>query len=154
MEKRRVVITGMGAVTPLGHNVTESWQAVRDGVCGIAPITLYDSSAQKVHLAAEVKDWDPTAYIDKREVRHMARYAQFAMASAKEAVADSGLDLEHTDLNRCAVIVSSAPRASRPAACSVALTRLRPSTSPPASPIWPPARLPLPLASRGCAPAL
>ena len=107
MEKRRVVITGMGAVTPLGHNVTENWQAVRDGVCGIAPITLYDSSAQKVHLAAEVKDWDPTAYIDKREVRHMARYAQFAMASAKEAVADSGLDLEHTDLNRCAVIVSS-----------------------------------------------
>ena len=86
MEKRRVVITGMGTVNPLGHNVAESWQAVHDGVCGIAPITQYDSSAQKVHLAAEVKDWDPTVCIDKKEVRHMARYTQFAVASAKEAV--------------------------------------------------------------------
>ena len=107
MEKRRVVITGMGTVNPLGHNIAESWQAVRDGVCGIAPITQYDSSAQKVHLAAEVKDWDPTAVIDKREVRHMARYSQFAMTSAKEAVADSGLDLEAVDHERCGVIVSS-----------------------------------------------
>ena len=107
MEKRRVVITGMGTVNPLGHNIAESWQAVRDGVCGIAPITQYDSSAQKVHLAGEVKDWDPTTVIDKREVRHMARYSQFAMASAKEAVADSGLDLEAVDHERCGVIVSS-----------------------------------------------
>ena len=107
MEKRRVVITGMGTVNPLGHNIAESWQAVRDGVCGIAPITQYDSSAQKVHLAGEVKGWDPTTVIDKREVRHMARYSQFAMASAKEAVADSGLDLEAVDHERCGVIVSS-----------------------------------------------
>ena len=107
MEKRRVVITGMGTVNPLGHNIAESWQAVRDGVCGIAPITQYDSSAQKVHLAGEVKDWDPTTVIDKREVRHMARYSQFALASAKEAVADSGLDLEAVDHERCGVIVSS-----------------------------------------------
>ena len=107
MEKRRVVITGMGTVNPLGHNTADSWQAVREGVCGIAPITQYDSSAQKVHLAAEVKDWDPTVYIDKREVRHMARYTQFAMASAKEAMADSGLDLSAENLERCAVIVSS-----------------------------------------------
>ena len=76
-------------------------------MCGIAPITQYDSSAQKVHLAAEVKDWDPAVYIDKREVRHMARYTQFAMASAKEAMADSGLDLSAENLERCAVIVSS-----------------------------------------------
>ena len=107
MEKRRVVITGMGTVNPIGHNVAESWQAVRDGVCGIGPITQYDSSAQKVHLAAEVKDWDPTAVIDKREVRHMARYTQFAVASAKEAVADSGVDLDSVDRTRCGVIVSS-----------------------------------------------
>ena len=107
MEKRRVVITGMGTVNPLGHNIAESWQAVRDGVCGIAPITQYDSSAQKVHLAGEVKDWDPTTVIDKREVRHMARYSQFALASAKEAMADSGLDLEAVDHERCGVIVSS-----------------------------------------------
>ena len=107
MEKRRVVITGMGTVNPLGHNIAESWQAVHDGVCGIAPITQYDASAQKVHLAAEVKDWDPTGVIDKKEVRHMARYTQFAVASAKQAVAASGLDLAAVDHTRCGVIVSS-----------------------------------------------
>ena len=107
MEKRRVVITGMGTVNPLGHNVAQTWQAVRDGVCGIAPITHYDASAQKVHLAAEVKDWDPTSVLDKKEVRHMARFSQLAMVSAKEAVADSGLDLESLDRTRCGVIVSS-----------------------------------------------
>ena len=107
MDKRRVVITGMGSVNPLGHNLAETWQAVKDGVCGIAPITQYDAAAQKVHLAAEVKDWDPTSVLDKKEVRHMARFAQLAMASAKEAVADSGLDLEGLDRTRCGVIVSS-----------------------------------------------
>ena len=107
MEKRRVVITGMGTVNPLGHNVADTWQAVRNGVCGIAPITQYDAAPQKVHLAAEVKDWDPTSVLDKKEVRHMARYSQLAMASAKEAVADSGLDLESLDRTRCGVIVSS-----------------------------------------------
>ena len=76
-------------------------------MCGIAPITHYDASAQKVHLAAEVKDWDPTSVLDKKEVRHMARFSQLAMASAKEAVADSGLDLESLDRTRCGVIVSS-----------------------------------------------
>ena len=107
MEKRRVVITGMGTVNPLGHNLADTWQAVKNGVCGIAPITPYDASAQKVHRAAEVKDWDPTTVLDKKEVRHMARYSQLAMASAKEAVADSGLDLESLDRTRCGVIVSS-----------------------------------------------
>ncbi len=107
MEKRRVVITGMGTLNPLGHNVADTWQAVRNGVCGIAPITQYDAAPQKVHLAAEVKDWDPTSVLDKKEVRHMARYSQLAMASAKEAVADSGLDLESIDRTRCGVIVSS-----------------------------------------------
>ena len=107
MEKRRVVITGMGTVNPLGHNLADTWQAVKNGACGIAPITHYDASAQKVHLAAEVKDWDPTSVLDKKEVRHMARYSQLAMASAKEAVADSGLDLESLDRTRCGVIVSS-----------------------------------------------
>ena len=107
MDKRRVVITGMGSVNPLGHNIADTWQAVKDGVCGIAPITQYDAANQKVHLAAEVKDWDPTSVLDKKDVRHMARFAQLAMASAKEAVADSGLDLEQVDATRCGVIVSS-----------------------------------------------
>ena len=85
MEKRRVVITGMGAVTPIGSTAEESWQAVRQGVCGIAPITAYDASAQKVKLAAEVKDFDPSAHIDKRELRHLDRYVQLALVSALEA---------------------------------------------------------------------
>ena len=158
MEKRRVVITGMGTVNPLGHNIAESWQAVRDGVCGIAPITQYDSSAQKVHLAGEVKDWDPTTVIDKREVRHMARYSQFALASAKEAMADSGLDLEAVDHERCGVIVSSgiggiSTTESEQTRClQKGFDKASPFTSPPASPTWPPARSPSPLASRGCAP--
>ena len=94
MEKRRVVITGMGAVTPLGHTVSETWEAARAGVCGIAPITLYDTSSQKVSLAAEVKNFDPTKVLDKKEVRRMDRFSQFAMYAAAEAMADSGLDLE------------------------------------------------------------
>ena len=107
MEKRRVLITGMGTVNPLGHNVRDSWRAVRDGVCGIAPITQYDSSKQKVHLAAEVKDWDPAQALPGRDWRHMSRYAQFGMAAAQEAVADSGVDLEGLDRTRCGVILSS-----------------------------------------------
>ena len=107
MERRRVVITGMGTVNPLGHSVADTWQAVRDGVCGIGPITQYDSSAQKVHLAAEVKDFDPAAALEGRDWRHMSRYAQLAMASAQEAMADSALDLEQLDCSRCGVIVSS-----------------------------------------------
>ena len=107
MEKRRVLITGLGTVNPLGHNAADTWQAVRDGVCGIGPITRYDCSAQKVHLAAEVKDWDPTTVRDKKDVRHMSRYTQLAAAAAKEALADSGLDREKEDLTRCGVIVSS-----------------------------------------------
>ena len=105
--KRRVVITGMGTVNPLGHNVAESWQAVREGVCGIDTISLYDASDRKVKLAAEVKNWDPTTVLDKREVKHMSRYAQFAMVAAREAFADSGLEKEKLDLTQCGVIVSS-----------------------------------------------
>ena len=105
--KRRVVITGMGTVNPLGHNVAESWQAVQEGVCGIDTITLYDPTDRKEKLAAEVKNWDPTTVLDKREVKHMARYAQFAMVAAREAFADSGLEKEKLDLTQCGVIVSS-----------------------------------------------
>lgn len=105
--KRRVVVTGMGAVTPLGHNVKDTWENVKKGTCGIAPITLYDTTDRKVTLAGEVKDFDPTAYLDKKEVRRMDRYTQFAMVAAKEAMEDSGLNLEQTDVTRCGVIVSS-----------------------------------------------
>ena len=85
MEKRRVVIIGLGCVTPLGHTVAETWQAVKDGVCGIGPITQYDAENQKVKLCAEVKDFDPTVWMDRREARHMARFAQLAAAAAGQA---------------------------------------------------------------------
>ena len=107
MERRRVVITGLGAVTPIGHSVPESWRSARAGVCGVGPITQYDSAGQKVHLAAEVKNWDPAAALPGADWRHMSRYAQFGMAAAREAVADSGLDLTAEDRTRCGVILSS-----------------------------------------------
>ncbi|MCD8130064.1 MAG: beta-ketoacyl-ACP synthase II [Lachnospiraceae bacterium] len=106
MEKRRVVITGMGAVTPVGLTAPESWQAIQDGVCGIAPITGYDTAQQKVKLAGEVKGFDPAALLGRQEAKRMARFTQFAVAAAKEALADAG-DLGQKDSLRCSVIVSS-----------------------------------------------
>ena len=100
MEKRRVVITGLGAVTPLGHTARETWEAAKAGVCGIAPITLYDHSAQKVSLAGEVKEFDPSGVLEKKEIRRMDRFAQFAVTAAAEAMAHSGLDLEREDRAR------------------------------------------------------
>ena len=107
MDRRRVVITGLGAVTPVGLTAAESWQAVRSGVCGIGPITQFDASSQKVSLAAEVKGFDADALLGKQEAKRMGRFTQFAMVSAREALADSGLNTEAEDLDRCGVIVSS-----------------------------------------------
>ena len=107
MEQRRVVITGLGAVTPLGLTAEDSWQAVRQGVCGIGPITHYDASAQKVKLAAEVKNFVPENYLGRPEAKRMARFTQFAVVAAKQALADAGFSAEQTDPDRCGVIVSS-----------------------------------------------
>ena len=107
MEKRRVVITGLGAVTPVGLTAAESWSAVKAGTCGIAPITLYDASNMKAKLAGEVKGFDPANYMEKREARKIDRFAQFALAAAQEAVAQSGLDFTQEDPYRCALIVSA-----------------------------------------------
>ena len=107
MEKRRVVITGLGAVTPVGLTAAESWAAVKAGTCGIAPITLYDTSNMKAKLAGEVKGFDPANYVEKREARKVDRFAQFALAAAREAVAQSGLDFTQEDPYRCALIVSA-----------------------------------------------
>ena len=114
MDRRRVVITGMGLVTPLGLNVAESWAGVRAGACGIGPITLYDPAGQKVRLAGEVKGFDPERAADKREARKMDRFTQFAMAAAAEAMAESGLSAEQTDAARCAVFSQAASAASPP----------------------------------------
>ena len=107
MEKRRVVITGLGAVTPVGLTAAESWEAVKAGKCGIGPITLYDASAMKAKLAGEVKGFDPANYMEKREARKVDRFAQFALAAAQEAVEQSGLDFAQEDPYRCAVILSA-----------------------------------------------
>ena len=107
MDKRRVVITGLGTVNPIGNTVADSWQAAKEGRCGIAPITAFDTTNFKVKLAGEVKDFDPTVAIDKREVKKMARFTQFAVVAAAEALTDSGLDLAAEDASRIGVIVSS-----------------------------------------------
>ena len=107
MDRRRVVITGLGAVTPVGLTASERWQAVKDGVCGIAPITQFDPTGMKVHLAAEVKGFDPANCMTKPEAKHMGRFTQFAVACAKEALADAAFDPAQADLDRCGVIISS-----------------------------------------------
>ena len=105
--KRRVVLTGLGAVTPLGNTAAESWQAARAGKCGIGPITHFDTTGFKATLAGEVRDFDATQYIDKREARKMDRFTQFAMSAAAMAVADSGLDFSTEDVSRCGVLIST-----------------------------------------------
>lgn len=105
--KRRVVITGIGAVTPVGLNAQESWNAVKAGKCGIGTIQSFDASALKVRLAAEVRDFDPTVALDKKQASHMARFTQFAVVSAYEALKDAGFSVDGEDADRCGVIVSS-----------------------------------------------
>ena len=88
---RRVVITGLGAVTPIGNNVKELFDNLKKGKCGIDKITHYDTKGRKVKLAGEVKDFDPEKYIDKRLVRKTDRFTQFALAAASEAINDSNI---------------------------------------------------------------
>ena len=107
MDRRRVVITGLGAITPVGLTAPESWQAVKDGVCGVAPITQFDTEGMKVSLAAEVKGFVPEDHLGKPEAKRMGRFTQFAVVCAREAMADSGLVTEEEDLDRCGVIISS-----------------------------------------------
>ncbi len=107
MDRRRVVITGLGAITPVGLTAPESWQAVKDGVCGVAPITQFDTEGMKVSLAAEVKGFVPEDHLGKPEAKRMGRFTQFAVVCAREAMADSGLVTENEDLDRCGVIISS-----------------------------------------------
>ena len=104
---RRVVVTGLGAITPIGNNVTDMWNSVEQGVCGIAPITHYDTTDRKVTLAGEVKNFNPEEYIDKRDIRKMDKFIQFAVVAGKEAMADSGINMEVEDASRCGIIVSS-----------------------------------------------
>lgn len=107
MTKRRVVVTGIGTINPIGHNVEETWKSIEEGKCGIAPISLFDTKDMKVTLAGEVKDFDVTKYIDKKEAKKMDRFIQMGMIASKEAMLDSGLDINNIDSHRFGVIVSS-----------------------------------------------
>lgn len=107
MNKRRVVITGMGAITPLGKNLSESWQNLLNGKSGAAPITIFDASGFATRFAAEVKNYDPLQYFDRKDEKKLDRYTQFAIIAADEAIQATGLDLEKEDRNRIGVIVGS-----------------------------------------------
>ncbi len=104
---RRVVVTGIGMITPVGNNTSDSWNAVKNGECGIGPITHYDTTGRKVTLAGEVKGYDPAATIDPKELRKMDRFVQFAMTAASEAVEASGIDFASENTERAGVIISS-----------------------------------------------
>lgn len=107
MELKRVVVTGLGAVTPLGNDVETTWNNALNGVSGAGPITQFDSTKFKTQFACEVKDFDISKYLDRKEQRKCDRYTQFAIAAADECVKDSGLDLDKEDKDKIGVIVSA-----------------------------------------------
>ena len=104
---RRTVVTGMGVISPVGHDVDTFWNALLNGESGVGPVTRFDVSSYTTRIAAEVKDFDGSKYIDKKELRRMDLSEQYAIAASEQALANSGLDLEAVDLDRCGVIIGS-----------------------------------------------
>ena len=104
MELKRVVVTGLGALTPLGKTVSETWNNLTSGISGAAPITNFDATHHKTKFACEVKNFDPTEYMDRKDARKMDRFCQFAVIAADEAVKDAGLDAEGLNPDRIGVI--------------------------------------------------
>ena len=96
-KNRRVVITGMGAITPIGNSVEEFWNSIKEGKTGFGPITYFDTADYRCKLAAEVKDFDPAQYMDKKSARRMEQFCQFAVAAAGQAITDAGLTMEQED---------------------------------------------------------
>ena len=107
---RRVVVTGMGAITPIGNNVESFWNGLKEKKLGFGPITQFDTTEYKAKLAAEVKDFDPKNYMDPKAAKRMERFVQLAVAATKEALEMSGLDLEKEDPFRVGVSVGSGIR--------------------------------------------
>ncbi len=107
MESKRVVITGLGAITPIGNTVKEFWEGLVAGKNGAGEITRFDSALYKTHFACEVKGYDPDAYFDKKTARKYDLFAQFALIAADEAIADSGINAENCDLDDVGVIMTS-----------------------------------------------
>ncbi len=104
MELKRVVITGLGAITPIGNNLEDYWNALKEGKSGAAPITQFDASKFKTQFACEVKGYDPNEHFDRKEVRKLDLFSQYAMVSTDEAMIDSKIDLESVDVDRFGVI--------------------------------------------------
>lgn len=96
-KNRRVVVTGMGAITPIGNSVEEFWNGIKEGKTGFGPITYFDTADYRCKLATEVKDFDPAQYMDKKSARRMEQFCQFAVAAAGQAISDAGLDMEQED---------------------------------------------------------
>ena len=96
-KNRRVVVTGMGAITPIGNSVEEFWNGIKEGRTGFGPITYFDTADYRCKLAAEVKDFDPAQYMDKKSARRMEQFCQFAVAAAGQAISDAGLTMEQED---------------------------------------------------------
>lgn len=107
MDKRRVVVTGLGALTPIGNNVDEFWEGLKSGKSGAGPITHFDASGFSTTFACEIKNFDPLQYIDKKAARRMDPYTMYALAAAKMAMEDSQIDLENVDKERFGVIFGS-----------------------------------------------
>jgi 3-oxoacyl-[acyl-carrier-protein] synthase II len=106
-KQRRIVITGVGAITPLGREKKQIWSALCEGKSGIKPITSFDTSAHEVHFGGEVSDFDPTTWFEIKEARRLDRFAQFAVVAAIQAVEDAGLKLESFDQTRIGVVIGS-----------------------------------------------
>lgn len=107
MELKRVVVTGLGALTPIGNTVEEYWNGLKNGVSGANPITRFDASKHKTQFACELKDYDPGRYFDRKEVKKLDPYAQYAIIAADEAIADSGLITSAIDKDKVGVIIAS-----------------------------------------------
>ena len=105
--KKRVVITGLGAITPIGKNVEETWEGIKNKKCGIDKITLFDTTEYKTKLDAEVKNYDPLEYFDPKQAKRLDRVSQFAIIAAREAVKDAGITKENTDFDRVGIFVGS-----------------------------------------------
>ncbi len=105
--QKRVVITGLGAITPVGHNVQDSWTAIQQGMSGTGPITLLDASDYSSRVAGEVKDWNPEDWLDRKEAKRLSRFLQFAVAASDMAISDSGLNLGSVDKERVGVMLGS-----------------------------------------------
>ena len=105
--ERRVVITGLGAVTPIGNNAEEFWKGIKEGKCGIDEITRFDTTNFKVKLAAELKDFNAEDYFDRREAKRLDRFSQYAMVASREAWKDSGLDKETENMERVGIMIGS-----------------------------------------------